>query len=82
MVYHLLDARDLVTVPAFIVFNVADEFRDKKTARNQLWQADLTVLKVKPKKIGILRTHSRMRVFKPDQKSSLNFRTAPTRKLN
>tara|TARA_Y100000815_G_scaffold272098_1_gene300228 strand:- start:61710 stop:61814 length:105 start_codon:yes stop_codon:yes gene_type:complete len=34
LVYHLLDARDLVTVPAFIVFNVADEFRDKKTARN------------------------------------------------
>jgi putative transposase len=45
-VYRLLKAHDLVTSPAFIVVKAADEFRDKTTAPNQLWQTDFTYFKV------------------------------------
>src|SRR6201991_5134470 len=45
-VYRLLKAHDLITSPAFIVTKAADEFRDKTTAPNQLWQTDFTYLKV------------------------------------
>ena len=45
-VYRLLKANDLITSPAFIVIKAADEFRDKTTAPNQLWQTDFTYLKV------------------------------------
>jgi putative transposase len=45
-VYRLLKAHDLVTSPAFIVVKAAEEFRDKTTAPNQLWQTDFTYLKV------------------------------------
>jgi len=45
-VYRLLKAHDLITSPAFIVLKAADEFRDKTTAPNQLWQTDFTYLKV------------------------------------
>ena len=45
-VYRLLKAHDLITSPAFIVVKAADEFRDKTTAANQLWQTDFTYLKV------------------------------------
>jgi len=45
-VYRLLKAQDLITSPAYIVVKVADEFRDKTTAPNQLWQTDFTCLKV------------------------------------
>ena len=45
-VYRLLKAHDLITSPAFIVIKAADEFRDKSTAPNQLWQTDFTYLKV------------------------------------
>jgi len=45
-VYRLLKAHDLITSPAFIVIKAADEFRDKTTAINQLWQTDFTYLKV------------------------------------
>jgi len=44
--YRLLRARDLITSPAFIVVKAADEFKDKTTAPNQLWQTDFTYLKV------------------------------------
>ncbi len=45
-VYRLLKAQDLITSPAFIVIKAADEFHDKTTAPNQLWQTDFTYLKV------------------------------------
>ena len=45
-VYRLFKAHNLITSPAFIVVKAADEFKDKTTAPNQLWQADFTYLKV------------------------------------
>ncbi len=45
-VYRLLKAHDLITSPAYIVIKAADEFKDKTTAPNQMWQTDFTYLKV------------------------------------
>src|SRR5476651_1357099 len=45
-VYRLLKSLDLITSPAYIVMKAADEFKDKTTAPNQLWQTDFTYLKV------------------------------------
>ena len=45
-VYRLLKALDLIASPAYIVIKAADEFSDKTTAPNQLWQTDFTYLKV------------------------------------
>jgi len=45
-VYRLLKSYDLIASPAFIVMKAADEFKDKTTAPNQLWQTDFTYLKV------------------------------------
>ena len=45
-VYRLLKAHDLVTSPAYAVIKAADEFKDKTTAMNQLWQTDFTYLKI------------------------------------
>lgn len=45
-VYRLLKAHDLVTSPAFAVIKAADEFHEKTTRPNQLWQNDFTYLKV------------------------------------
>jgi putative transposase len=42
----MLKAHDLIASPAFIVVKAADEFKDKTTAPNQLWQTDFTYLKV------------------------------------
>jgi hypothetical protein len=42
----LLKAHALITSPAFIVMKAADEFKDKTTAPDQLWQTDFTYLKV------------------------------------
>jgi putative transposase len=44
--YRLLKAHDLITSPGYIVIKAADEFTDKTTAPNQLWQTDFTYLKV------------------------------------
>ena len=44
--YRILKAHDLITSPAFIIVKAADEFKDKTTAPNQLWQTDFTYLKV------------------------------------
>src|SRR6185436_13284729 len=45
-VYRLLKALDLIASPAYIVIKAADEFKDKTTVPNQLWQTDFTYLKV------------------------------------
>jgi putative transposase len=45
-VYRLLKALDLIASPAYIVMKAADEFKNKTTAPNQLWQTDFTYLKV------------------------------------
>ena len=45
-VYRLLKSQDLITSPAYIVIKAANEFKDKTTAPNQLWQTDFTYLKI------------------------------------
>ena len=46
-VIAILKAHDLITSPAFIVYQRRpSEFKDKTTAINQLWQTDFTYLKV------------------------------------
>ena len=45
-VYQLLKSHDLIASPVYIVMKAADEFRDKTTAINQLWQTDFTYLKI------------------------------------
>ncbi len=45
-VYRILKAHDLITSPAFVMIKAADEFTEKTTAPNQLWQTDFTYLKV------------------------------------
>ena len=45
-VYRLLKSHDLITSPAFIVIKAANEFKDKTTAPNEMWQTDFTYLKV------------------------------------
>ena len=44
--YRILKAEDLITTPAHVVIRAADEFRDKTTRPNELWQTDFTYLKV------------------------------------
>src|SRR6185437_12506040 len=44
--YRLLKAHDLITSPAYVVIKAANEFKDKTTAINQLWQTDFTYLKI------------------------------------
>jgi hypothetical protein len=41
-VYRLLKAHDLITSRAYLVIKAANEFRDKTTAINQMWQTDFT----------------------------------------
>jgi len=45
-VYRLLKSHDLITSPAYVVIKAADEFKDKTTVPNQMWQTDFTYLKV------------------------------------
>jgi putative transposase len=42
-VYRLLKDHDLIASPTYIVMKAADEFKDKATAPNQLWQTDFSV---------------------------------------
>jgi transposase InsO family protein len=44
--YRILKAEDLVTAPAHVVIRAADEFKDKTSRPNELWQTDFTYLKV------------------------------------
>jgi len=45
-VYRILKAHGLVTSPTHILIQAADEFTDKTTRPNQMWQTDFTYLKV------------------------------------
>ena len=45
-VYRLLKSYDLIASPAYVVVKAADEFSNKTTRPNQMWQTDLTYLKV------------------------------------
>jgi putative transposase len=45
-VYRLLKAHDLITSPAFIVMKAANEFQDKTSAPNEMWQTDFTYFKI------------------------------------
>jgi len=45
-IYRILKSYDLITRPAYVVLSAADEFKDKTTRPNQLWQTDFTYLKV------------------------------------
>ena len=45
-VYRLLKAYDLITSPTCIVIKAANEFRDKTTTINQMWQTDFTYIKI------------------------------------
>ena len=44
-VYRILSAEDLITAPTHVVICAANEFRDKTTRLNELWQTDFTYLK-------------------------------------
>ena len=44
--YRILKAEDLITAPRHIVIKAANEFKDKTTRVNELWQTDFTYLKV------------------------------------
>jgi transposase InsO family protein len=43
---RILKAEDLITAPVHVVIRAADEFRDKTSRPNELWQTDFTYLKV------------------------------------
>ncbi len=45
-VYRLLKAHDLITSPAFVVIKAANEFKDKTSLPNQMWQTDFTYFKI------------------------------------
>ncbi len=45
-VYRLLKAHDLITSPAFVVIRAANEFKDKTTRPNEMWQTDFTYFKI------------------------------------
>lgn len=44
--YRILRAADLLTAPAYVTISAADEFRDKTTRVNELWQTDFTYFKI------------------------------------
>ncbi|WP_353628670.1 IS3 family transposase (plasmid) [Sulfitobacter sp. TCYB15] len=46
LIYRILKAADLITAPDYVVIKAADEFTDKTTAINQMWQTDFTYFKI------------------------------------
>ena len=45
-VYRILRANGLITQPAFNTLAAADEYKDKTTRVNQMWQTDFTYMKI------------------------------------
>ena len=45
-VYRILKKQGLITSPAYIVMSASDEFKDKTTRVNQMWQTDFTYFKI------------------------------------
>ncbi len=44
--YRILKEADLITAPGYVVIKAADEFKDKTTAINQMWQTDFTYFEI------------------------------------
>ena len=44
--YRILKEADLITAPDYVVIKAADEFKDKTTGINQMWQTDFTDFKI------------------------------------
>lgn len=44
--YRILKEADLITAPDYVVIKAANEFKDKTTAINQMWQTDFTYFKI------------------------------------
>ena len=44
--YRILKEADLITAPDYVVIKAAEEFKDKSTAINQMWQTDFTYFKI------------------------------------
>lgn len=43
---RILKAADLITAPDYVVIKTADEFKDKTTAIDEMWQTDFTYFKI------------------------------------
>ncbi len=44
--YRILREADLLTAPAYVTISAADEFHDKTSRPNELWQTDFTYFKI------------------------------------
>ena len=44
--YRILKEADLITAPDYVVIKAAEEFKNKTTAINQMWQTDFTYFKI------------------------------------
>ena len=44
--YRILKEAELITAPDYVVIKAAEEFKDKTTAINQMWQTDFTYFKI------------------------------------
>ena len=44
--YRILKEADLIAAPDYVVIKAADEFKDKTTGINQMWQTDFTYFKI------------------------------------
>ena len=44
--YRILKEADLITAPDYVVIKAAEEFKEKTSAINQMWQTDFTYFKI------------------------------------